>query len=69
MWITVLQGLKAEKEKNKQLSEKIEADKPKVEFAEHVASDPYGILIREFAKLCCDNGIEIGEKRLLKFLR
>jgi prophage antirepressor-like protein len=48
---------------------RIEADKPKVEFAEHVASDPHGIRVREFAKVCCDNGIKTGEKRLYKTLR
>lgn len=67
--ITLATALKAEQEKTQQLSEKIEADKPKVEFAEHVASDPYGMRMREFAKVCCDNGIETGEKRLYKFLR
>lgn len=53
----------------KSQNRKIEADAPKVEFAEHVASDPYGMRVREFAKICCDNGIETGEKRLYKFLR
>ena len=61
--------LKLEKEENVRLNAKITADAPKVEFAEHVASSPDGVRIREFAKVCCDNGIETGEKRLFRMLR
>lgn len=48
---------------------KIEADKPKVLFANCVASSRQSILIREMSKLLSQNGIDIGEKRLFSWLR
>ena len=51
--------------KNKQ----IEEQKPKVIFADAVASSKDTILIRQLAKILNQNGIDMGEKRLYKWLR
>lgn len=53
----------------KSLNEKIETDKPKVLFADAVTSAQTDILIGELAKIIRQNGYEIGEKRLFKWLR
>ena len=47
----------------------IEQDKPKVEFANAVQASNDCIYIRELAKILQGNGIDIGEKRLYKWLR
>lgn len=52
-----------------ELAEINERQKPLVAFAETVAITKRSILIREMAKLCCKDGIEIGERRLYKKLR
>ena len=54
---------------NKQLSEKIEQDKPKTIFADAVASSKTSILVGDLAKILRQNGIEIGQKRLFIYLR
>lgn len=54
---------------NKQLSEKIEQDKPKTIFADAVSSSRTSILVGDLAKLLRQNGVEIGQKRLFTYLR
>ncbi len=54
---------------NKKQAEKIIIDKPKVLFADTVASSVDSILIRELAKLISDNGFNTGEKRLFAWMR
>ena len=51
------------------LEEKIEADRPKVVFAESVETSNTSILVGELAKLLCQNGISIGGNRLFEWLR
>lgn len=51
------------------LAEQIEADKPKVLFAEKCMKSEDSILIRELAKIACDRGFLTGEHRLYKMLR
>lgn len=51
------------------LEEKIEADRPKVVFAECVETSNTSILVGELAKLLCQNGISIGGNRLFEWLR
>lgn len=51
------------------LSAKIEADKPKVVFADAVATSKTSILIGDLAKLLAQNGIKTGQKRLFEWLR
>lgn len=49
--------------------QKIEAQKPKVLFAESVETSHQSILIGDLAKLICQNGINIGQNRLFEILR
>ena len=56
-------------EKRLALEAKVEADKPKVAFADAVSASDTDILIRDLAKLLRQNGYEIGEKRLFEQLR
>lgn len=61
--------LKDEQERSKHLTAKVEADKPKVLFADSVAASHTSILIGEFAKILRQNGVEIGQNRLFEWLR
>ena len=61
-----LDSIKAE---NKQLTEKIEIDKPKVAFADAVIGTEDSIPIGDFAKVLRQNGIKIGQNRLFAKLR
>lgn len=51
------------------LEVKVEAQKPKVLFAESVEAAKTSILIGELAKLLKQNGINIGQNRLFEWLR
>ena len=52
-------------ERNKQ----IEQMQPKAIFADAVAASKTSILIGDLAKLICQNGVQIGQKRLFDYLR
>lgn len=67
--ITLAQNLKAEQERNKLLTAKVAEDKPKVLFAEAVATSQSTILVGQLAKLLKQNGIDIGQNRLFEWLR
>jgi len=54
---------------SKSLEKRIEAEKPKVLFADSVATAKTTILIGELAKIIRQNGVDIGEKRLFEWLR
>ena len=43
--------------------------KPKALFADAVTASETSILVRDFAKILKQNGVDIGEKRLYKWLR
>ena len=47
----------------------IEEQKPKALFADAVSSSKTSILIGDLAKLICQNGVQIGQKRLFEWLR
>ena len=70
-----LMVIQAEEEKerlaleNKHQAEIIEEQKPKVVFADAVIGSENNILIRDLAKLICQNGYQIGEIRLYRWLR
>ncbi len=51
------------------LEKKIEADKPKVIFADSVSTAKTSILVGDLAKLLKQNGISIGQNRLFEWLR
>ena len=59
-------------EKDRLLAEKqkhIELMKPKEVFADSVAASRQSILIGDLAKLICQNGYQIGQKRLFQWMR
>lgn len=51
------------------LEQKIEADRPKTIFADAVSASHTSILIGDLAKLICQNGYQIGQKRLFQWMR
>lgn len=53
----------------KMLEEKVEADRPKVLFADSVAASKNSILVGEMAKLLKQNGVHTGQNRLFEALR
>lgn len=67
--IAVATELKEERQKNSLLEKKIEQDKPKTIFADAVSTSKTSILIGDLAKLICQNGVQIGQKRLFEWLR
>lgn len=54
---------------NKQLIEQLEVQKPKVVFADCVSASRTSILVGDLAKLIKQNGHDIGQNRLFKWLR
>lgn len=67
--IRLLQELKAERDKSAELTAKIEADKPKVEFAEALETSTNSITVKQFSVLLAQRGCKTGEKRLFNELR
>lgn len=67
--IATLQKLKEEREAKKLLEAQIEADKPKVLFADAVSASKASILVGDMAKFLKQNGYEIGQNRLFALLR
>lgn len=67
--IKAFTALKEEREKNKMLKAENESMKPKALFADAVSASDSSILVRDLAKMIRQNGVEIGEKRLYKWLR
>lgn len=61
-----IDSLKAE---NVMLVERNKEMKPKAIFADAVATSHTSILIGDLAKLICQNGYQIGQKRLFEWLR
>ena len=57
------------KNNNLMLERKIEADKPKTIFADAVSTSHTSILVGDLAKLICQNGVKIGQKRLFEWMR
>lgn len=51
------------------LEEVTKEQAPKVIFAEAITGSDSNIIIRDLAKLICQNGFEIGEKRLYQWMR
>lgn len=56
-------------EENKNLENQIEEDLPKVIFAMAVTESKRSCLVAELAKIICQNGMEIEQNRLFKWLR
>jgi len=67
--IKLANNLKDEQEKRKQAEQTIEQQKPKVMFAEAVETSRSSVLVGELAKIIKQNGVDIGQNRLFKWLR
>lgn len=67
--IKLATNLKEEKEKRLAAERQIEADRPKVTFANAVNVSKDGMLIGMLAKLLHQNGVDIGQKQLFQWMR
>ena len=56
-------------DKLKRLESKVEADAPKVLFADAVSASKTSILVGDLAKLLKQNGVDIGQHRLFRWMR
>lgn len=56
-------------DKLKRLESKVETDAPKVLFADAVSASKTSILVGELAKLLKQNGVDIGQHRLFRWMR
>lgn len=72
----ILTALADEQDKNKRLtesntllSETIEAQRPAVEFCDHVTESKNSITMRDFAMLVQNSGIDLGRNKLFEKLR
>lgn len=61
--------IQRQKEHLERANAKIEQDKPKVLFADSVSASDTSILVGELAKLCKQNGVDIGQTRMFEWLR
>lgn len=61
--------LKEEKAKRLEAEKQIDADRPKVTFANAVNVSKDGMLLGMLAKLLHQNGVDIGQKRLFQWMR
>lgn len=68
-YATALRALAAEVEAKAVLEAKVEADAPKVLFADAVATSHTDILVGELAKILRGNGVQVGGTRLFEWLR
>jgi len=64
--ILAFTALKKEQEERRLLESQIEADKPKVVFADAVTTSDTCILVGDLAKLLKQNGVDTGQRRLFK---
>ena len=67
--IKLLETIKQERTARQALEIKVEADRPKVLFADAVSASHTSILIGDLAKLLKQNGMDIGQNRLFQRLR
>ena len=67
--IGLCQRLKEEQAKTQHLESRVQADAPKVLFADAVSVSSSEILVGDLAKLLKQNGVDIGQNRLFEKLR
>ena len=67
--IKLLETLKNERAQRVKAEKTIEEQKPKVLFADALTTSKSSVLVGELAKILRQNGIEIGQNRLFKWLR
>ena len=68
-FIKLLTAYKDERAARRQLETKVEADAPKVLFADAVAASTTTVLVRDLAKILRQNGVKIGQNCLFDWLR
>lgn len=68
-WVKLIRTLQQERREKTMLQNQIDQDRPKVIFANAVATADTDILVGELAKILKSNGIEIGQNRLFERLR
>lgn len=61
--------LKEEQQRRREAEKKIEQQKPKVLFANAVETSESSVLVGELAKILRQNGVDIGQNRLFRWLR
>ena len=66
---SALRALADQYEKNHQLAQENEQMKPKAVFADAVSCSKQSILVGELAKILRQNGVQVGQNRLFKWLR
>lgn len=67
--IKLLTNLKDERARRREAERAIEAQKPKVLFADSVAASRTTILVGELAKILKGNGVDTGQNRLFQWMR
>jgi len=67
--LDIFKNFAIEREKRLQAEETLKLQAPKVLFAEAVETSDKDILVGELAKLISQNGVQIGQNRLFKWLR
>lgn len=67
--IRLLTNLKDERARRREAEKTIEAQKPKVLFADSVAASHSTILVGELAKILKGNGVDTGQNRLFQWMR
>ena len=67
--IRLLTSLKEERARRKELEAQAEENRPKVLFADAVSVAHTSILVGELAKLLKQNGVDMGQNRLFRWLR
>lgn len=67
--IRLLTDLKDERARRREAERAIEAQKPKVLFADSVAASHSTILVGELAKILKGNGVDTGQNRLFQWIR
>lgn len=67
--INLATRLKEEQQRRIKAEKQIEEQKPKVLFADAVSTSKSSILVGELAKILKQNGVDIGQNRLFKWLR
>lgn len=67
-WAKEFKEKKIAQEKLGEATQKIKEAQPKLEFVNHIETSSDSITVAEFAKLIYKKGLEIGQKRLFKYL-
>ena len=67
--IKILTSLKEERLKSRALAERVEADRPKVLFANAVEASDNSILVAEMAKILKQKGVDMGQNKFYSWLR